>query len=65
MVKLRPRQIYVAVIIFQASSWNLKEIQQRWWQIVLSHCPVITINGRCLFAGDGIKIAKEAENARG
>jgi len=33
----------------------------RWWEIVLSGCPLIYIDGRLLLAGDGIKISKEAE----
>ena len=54
--------LYTAMLsFFRAGSWNLKCIQQRWWQIVLSNCPILTIDGRCLIAGDGIKVAKEAE----
>ena len=33
----------------------------RWWEIVLSSCPLVQIDGRLLLAGDGIKISKEAE----
>jgi hypothetical protein len=35
------------------------------WQIVLSRCPLIEIDGRFLLAGDGIKISKEAEKMPG
>ncbi len=50
---------------FRASSWQLSRIQQRWQQIVLSQSPMLTIGGRCLIAGDGIKISKEAEKMPG
>jgi len=40
---------YTSLLFFsRASSWNLKEIQQKWWQIVLNTCPIITIKGRYL-----------------
>ena len=45
---------------FRASSWNLPTLQQKWLEIVLSLCPPITIDGRRLIVGDGIKISKEA-----
>ena len=53
------------LLFFRASSWNLKEIQKKWAQIVLKKTPVITINGRILIAGDGIKIPKEAKKTPG
>ena len=54
--------LYTALLsFFRASSWDLHCIQQRWWQIVLSYCPLLTVDGRFLIAGDGIKVAKEAE----
>ncbi len=53
------------LLFFRASSWDLKEIQKKWWQIVLAKCPAITIDGRYLIAGDGIKIAKEAKKMPG
>lgn len=62
---LKP-SLYTALLsFFRASSWNLKCIQQRWCEIVLSHCPLLTVNGRCLIAGDGIKISKEARKMPG
>jgi len=54
--------LYTAMLsFFRASSWRLKTILQRWWQIVLQRCPLPTIDDRLLLAGDGIKICKEAE----
>jgi hypothetical protein len=54
--------LYTALLsFFRTSSWNLKCIQLRWWQIVQSYCPLIRVDNRFLIAGDGIKISKEAE----
>jgi len=54
--------LYTSLLsFFRASSWKVKDIMCRWWQIVLSGCPLIHIDGRLLLAGDGIKISKEAE----
>ncbi len=63
-LNLDPSKYTSLLLFFRASSWNLKEIQQKWLQIVLTHCPAITINGRHLIVGDGIKIAKEAKKCR-
>jgi hypothetical protein len=58
---LKP-SLYTALLsFFRTSSWHLKCIQQRWLQIVQSYCPLITVDNRYLIAGDGIKVAKEAE----
>jgi hypothetical protein len=54
--------LYTSMLsFFKASSWQLGEILQRWWRIVLERCPLPQIDGRLLLAGDGIKISKEAE----
>jgi hypothetical protein len=54
--------LYTALLsFFRARSWHLQDILQRWWQIVLDRCPLPTLDGRLLLAGDGIKISKEAE----
>lgn len=58
---LNPAYYTSLLSFFRASSWRLKQIQQRWWKIVWSHCPLIQINGRYLLAGDGIKVSKEAQ----
>ena len=64
-LNLDPGKYTSLLLFFRASSWNLKCIQQKWWQIVLAKCPAITINGRYLIAGDGIKISKEAKKMPG
>jgi hypothetical protein len=62
---LKP-SLYTGLLwFFRASSWQLNQIQQRWWKIVWSHCPLIKIGNRFLLAGDGIKISKEAEKMPG
>ena len=62
---LKP-SLYTALLsFFRASSWQLKNILHQWWQIVFSHCPLITVDNRYLIAGDGIKITKEANKMPG
>ncbi len=54
--------LYTAFLeFFKTSSWHLKCIQERWWQIVMSYFPLLTVDNRYLIAGDGIKVGKEAE----
>jgi hypothetical protein len=54
--------LYTAMLSsFRASSWQLQNILQHWWQIVLERCPLPKIDDRLLLAGDGIKISKEAK----
>lgn len=64
-LNLDPGKYTSLLLFFRASSWNLENILQKWWQIVLTHCPAITINRRYLIVGDGIKIAKEAKKIPG
>lgn len=62
---LKP-SLYTALLsFFRASSWQLKQIQQKWWQIACSNSPLLKIDGRYVLAGDGIKICKEAEKMPG
>jgi hypothetical protein len=58
---IKPALYTTMLSFFRASSWRLRDILQRWWQIVLTRCPLPEIDGRLLLAGDGIKISKEAE----
>ena len=62
---IEPRLYTSLLWFFRASSWELKTIMHSWWQIVLSICPLVKIDGRLLLAGDGIKISKEAEKMPG
>jgi hypothetical protein len=58
--------LYTALLsFFRAKSWQLSTIMHRWWKIVLERCSPITIDGRLVLAGDGIKISKEAEKMPG
>jgi len=62
---LKPSLYTTLLSFFRTSSWRLECIQQRWWQIVQDYCPIVTIDNRYLIAGDGIKIAKEANKMPG
>lgn len=62
---IKPRLYTALLSFFRASSWQLETIMHRWWQIVLSCCPLIKISDRLILAGDGIKISKEAEKMPG
>jgi len=62
---LKP-SLYTALLsFFRTSSWHLRCIQQRWWQIVICYCPLLQVDNRYLIAGDGIKVSKEAEKMPG
>ena len=58
---LKPDMYTAMISFFRASSWQLPNILKHWWRIVLERCPLPTIDGRLVLAGDGIKICKEAE----
>jgi hypothetical protein len=62
---LKPSLYTALVSFFRASSWKLNEILEKWYCIVLSRCPLVTIANRYLLVGDGIKISKEAEKMPG
>lgn len=62
---LKPSLYTALVSFFRASSWKLNDILEKWYDIVLSHCPLVTIDNRYLLVGDGIKISKEAEKMPG
>ena len=54
--------LYTSMLsFFRASSWQLQDILQCWWRIVIERSPLPKIDGRLILAGDGIKISKEAE----
>ncbi len=60
-LSINPSLYTTLLSFFRASSFRLKDILQRWWQIVLARCPLLVVDDRLLLAGDGIKICKEAE----
>jgi hypothetical protein len=62
---LKPSLYTAFVSFFRAFSWKLNNILEKWYRIVLCHCPLITIDNRYLLVGDGIKISKEAEKMPG
>lgn len=54
--------LYTAMLsFFRTPSWQLQNILQHWWHLILERCPLPEIDDRLLLAGDGIKISKEAE----
>lgn len=58
--------IYTSLLgFFRASSWKIGDILRCWQGIVWSCRPLITVDGRFLLCGDGIKIAKEAQKMPG
>ena len=57
---IRPTLYTALLAYFKSTAWELKNIQKKWAEIVVSCCPVIKIGDRFLMAGDGIKISKEA-----
>lgn len=58
--------LYTALLsFFRASSWQLTEIMEQWWQIVFTQAPLVQIDGRYILIGDGIKVPKEAEKMPG
>lgn len=60
-LSLRPSLYTAQLSSFRKKSWRLENILRHWWQLVLCLCPLPTIDGRLLLAGDGIKISKEAK----
>ena len=48
--------LYTALLLFfRASSWQLKDIQKRWREIVLFCCPLLTVDNRYLNLHDTIR----------
>lgn len=58
--------LYTSLLgFFRASSWRIRDIMLCWQNIVWSCCTLITVDGRYVLCGDGIKIAKEAQKMPG
>jgi hypothetical protein len=58
---IKPALCTAMLAFFRASFWQLGDILQRWWRIVLDRCLLPQLGGRLLLAGDGIKICREAD----
>lgn len=56
---------HALLAFFKTSSWQLSTLQRKWQEIVAAKCPPITIDGKQILIGDGIKISKEAEKMPG
>lgn len=46
---------------FHATSWSLSEVMMTWMRICQEQFSLVSLNGRLLVVGDGIKIPKEAQ----
>jgi hypothetical protein len=45
-------ELYTSMLaFFRASSWQLNDILQHWWQIVFERCPLHKVDDRLLLAG--------------
>ena len=50
---------------FQATSWSLGEVMMTWMTFCQEKLPLVSLNGRLLIIGDGIKIPKESRRQPG
>jgi hypothetical protein len=57
---LSPECYELILHFFRATSWQLDVLLAQWAQVALHHYPLITIAGRALVLGDGMKGGKEA-----
>lgn len=57
---LTPESYELILHFFRATSWQLEPLLSKWVQVAFKRYPRITIAGRSLLLGDGIKLGKEA-----
>jgi len=58
-LSLRPSCYECLTHFFYATSWSLDTLMPAWITWVQTMCPVLSVHGRPLLIGDGIKVAKE------
>jgi len=58
-LSLRPSCYECLTHFFYATSWSLDTLMPAWITWVQTMCPVLSVSGRPLLIGDGIKVAKE------
>ncbi|RLA38864.1 MAG: hypothetical protein DRR42_28055 [Gammaproteobacteria bacterium] len=46
---------------FHATSWSLGEVMMAWITLCQQKFPLVSLNGRLLIVGDGIKVSKESQ----
>ena len=57
-----PASTYPLLLNFlHASSWSLGELMMNWMTLCQDKFPLVSLNGRLLVVGDGIKVAKESQ----
>ena len=57
-----PASSYPLLIhFFNASSWSLSEVMITWITLCQEKFPLVSLNGRLLIIGDGIKVSKESQ----
>ena len=57
---LSPESYDLILHFFRATSWQLDVLFAQWAQVAIHHYPVMSVAGRALVLGDGIKLGKEA-----
>ena len=57
-----PASSYPLLVHFlHASSWSLSEVMMTWITLCQEKFPLVSLNGRLLIVGDGIKVPKESQ----
>jgi len=57
-----PASSYPLLIhFFNASSWSLSEVMIAWIRLCQENFSLVSLNGRLLIIGDGIKVSKESQ----
>jgi hypothetical protein len=62
---LNPRLYETMNHFFRASSWNLKSIKLKWFEVVASTAMIYKEEGYTILIGDGVKQAKEGRHMPG
>src|ERR671915_496152 len=57
---LSPESYDLILHFFRATSWQLDVLFAQWAQVAIHHYPVMSVAGRALVLGAGIKLGKEA-----
>ena len=61
-----PASSYVPMMgYFRSSAWNLDKLQIIWWNLVKEYASLLKVDGKYVFAGDGVKQSKEGKRIPG
>lgn len=58
---LDPTHYHALLWFFRAESWRVEAVRDQWGQVVKETFPLVRVAGRAVLLGDGIKVAKYAE----